>query len=538
VARRKLGSKESLAQAEMFARRRPPMLRVFESLRPGEITVDNFAGGGGVSEGTGRALTRPVDIAINHYPKAIAMHRVNHPETKHFCENILQVNPREACAGRKVGLAWFAPDCTHHSKAKGKKPRDNKLRGLAWVVIDWMREVRPRIVMVENVEEFQEWGPLDDEGYPDPARAGEDFRAWLGSMSMLGYQVEYRCLVAADYGAPTSRKRFFLIARCDGRPIVWPEPSHGVGRTAAWRTAAEIIDWSIPCRSIFGRSKPLVEATLRRIGIGVQRYVIDSPDPFLIKYHGGSPFRGQGLDEPLKTVDSSNRFGLVQPFIIRHGHYSKKTGAGLEPGRGAGVFRGQPLSLPLATVCATNDKHLICPIVTKHYGGVVGHRVDRTLGTVTARDHHALTAAFLTKYYGTSVGSDMRAPLPTITGQGNHIAEVRAFLIKYYGGGGNPRSQMQGIGDPLHTVTSRARFGLVQIEGEDWQLADIGMRMLKPHELFAAQGFPDDYIIDPIFEGKPLTQEAQTELCGNAVPPDLAEALVAANTRDDYARAA
>jgi DNA (cytosine-5)-methyltransferase 1 len=475
---------------------RPPLLRAFHAL-PGELVVDNFAGGGGASTGIESALGRPVDLAVNHDPEAIAMHQANHPETKHFCESIWEVDPLEACGSRPVGLAWFSPDCTHFSRAKGTTPLKKEIRGLAWVVIRWAKAVRPRVIVLENVEEFQTWGPLGDDNRPDSSKTGETFREWLGELTALGYRVEYRTLVAADYGAPTTRRRLFLVARCDAAPIVWPDETHGKGRSESWRPAAEVIDWSLACPSIFERTRPLAEATLQRIAAGIRRYVVEANEP--------------------------------GPFIVRHGHYSTITGAGLREGCGAGTFRGQRLGLPLATVCATNDKHLVCPIVTKHYGGVVGHRVDRPLGTVTSVDHHALTAAFLTKSYETSVGASCAEPLPTVTGQGNHLGEVRAFLLKYYGGDGRP--QQQSLLDPLHTVTTKARFGLVTIHGQPYQIVDVGMRMLQPHELFAAQGFPEDYDITPEHNGKPLTKTAQTSLAGNSVCPPVARAIVAANTR-------
>jgi DNA (cytosine-5)-methyltransferase 1 len=385
---------------------------------PGELVVDNFAGGGGASTGIEAALGRPVDIAINHSPEAIAVHAANHPETKHYCENIWEVDPREAAAGRPVGLAWFSPDCTHFSRAKGTTPLKNEVRALAWVVIRWARAVHPRVILLENVEEFQTWGPLTDENRPDPEKIGETFRAWLAELSSLGYRIEFRTLVAADYGTPTTRKRLFLVARCDGGPIVWPEPTHGTARPHPWRPAAEIIDWSLSGPSIFERPRPLAEATLRRIAAGIRRYVIEAADPFIIplthgrngdgrpdsRVHGidqplrtitaahrgelalVDPFlvrtahgdidrrghrRGRGqhdLEEPLPTVLASNDFALVEPFIVRHGHYSTITGAGLIEGRGAGTFRGQRLRDPLATVCATNDKHLVVPYIAKHYG--------------------------------------------------------------------------------------------------------------------------------------------------------------------------
>jgi DNA (cytosine-5)-methyltransferase 1 len=517
---------------------RPPVFRAYHVL-PDEVVVDNFAGGGGASDGIKRALGRPVDIAINHSAEAIAVHKANHPETRHYQEDIWEVDPREAAAGRPVGLAWFSPDCTHFSRAKGTTPLKKEIRGLAWVVIRWAKTVRPRVILLENVEEFQTWGPLTDENRPDPSKVGETFRAWLAELTGLGYRVEFRTLVAADYGTPTTRKRLFLVARCDGGPIVWPEPTHGAGRGRSWRPAAEIIDWSLPCPSIFDRPRQLAEATLRRIAAGIRRYVIEAASPFVLPVTHQGDARVHGIDEPLRTVTAANRgeFALCQPFIVRHGHYSTITGAGLREGCGAGTFRGQPLEAPLATVCATNDKHLVVPFIAKHYGGpnghqVVGHEVEKTLGTVTARDHHALAAAFLTKFYGTSVGADAREPLPTVTSGGGrgggHLAEVRAFLVRYYSAGGAGTAQ-QSLFDPLHTVTTRARFGLVMVHGEPYEIVDIGMRMLQPHELFAAQGFPSDYQIAPEFNGRPLSKTAQTELAGNSVCPPVAESLVSAN---------
>ena len=494
---------------------------------PGELVVDNFAGGGGASTGIETALGRPVDIAINHSPEAIAMHRANHPETKHYCENIWEVDPREACGSRPVGLAWFSPDCTHFSRAKGTTPVKKSIRGLAWVVIRWASTVRPRVIILENVEEFQTWGPVVD-GRPDPKAIGNTFQAWLEKLTSLGYQVEFRSLVAADYGTPTTRRRLFLVARRDGCDIIWPEPTHGDGRAAPWRPAADIIDWSLPCPSIFDRKRPLAEATLRRIAAGIQRYVVDAAEPFVVSYYGQSV--GRSLLDPLPTATTRDRFGLVTPFLVRHGHYSTKTGAGLREGCGAGTFRGQSLETPLGTVCATNDKHLVCPIITKHYGGMVGHPVDRTLGTVTAKDHHALTSAFLTKFYGTSTGASCYSPVPTITAGGGkgggHLAEVRAFLMKYHGG---ERQRVMALDEPMRTVDTANRFGLVLVAGQPYRIVDIGMRMLQPHELFAAQGFPADYEIAPEFNGKPLTKTAQIALAGNSVCPQVAEAVVAAN---------
>lgn len=534
-----------LAQGSLFHARAPELRVTFEDLFPGEDLVDNFAGAGGGSTGTVQASGRPVTMALNHDPEVVRIHEVNHPETRHYCEDITKVDPRELCRGRKIGLAWFAPECGHFSKSKGAKPRDSKSRGLARVVVDWCKAVRPRLVMVENVEEFEDWGPLNDNGRPDRDRLGEHFRPWVAAIQEAGYAVDWRLLVGADYGAPTTRKRFFLIARCDGRPIIWPEPTHGKGRSLAWRTAAEIIEWDRPTRSIFDRPKPLVEASLRRIFLGVDRYVLRCADPFIIPCTHQGDARTYSLRDPLRTVTAAKRgeFALVSPFIIRHGHTSKKTGAGVVQGPGLpGIFRGQSLEKPLGVVTTRDDKNLVVPLFTKHYGGANGHQTpgspaDAPLGSVTVRDHHSVTAAhlerieasFITKYYGTSTGSDMRLPLPTVTATGSHLAETRAFLVKYYGAGG--RFQGQSLREPLHTVTTKARFGLVEIYGADWQLADIGTRMLTPRELYRAQDFPDDYIIDPEFNGKTLSKEAQTRGAGNAINPCIARALVAANAR-------
>lgn len=514
-------------------RPRAPALRASFDLLPGEIAVDNFAGGGGASTGIEAAIGRPVDIAINHDAAAIAMHRANHPETKHYQEDIWQVDPREAAAGRPVGLLWASPDCTHFSRAKGTQPRKKEIRALAWVVIRWAETVRPRVILLENVEEFQTWGPLGEDGRPDPTQLGSDFRAWRAKLIDLGYRVEHRILVAADYGSPTTRRRLFLIARCDGGPLAFPEPTHGKGRALAWRPAADVIDWSLPCPSIFDRKKPLAEATLRRIAAGIRRFVIEAPDPFVIPLTHRGDDRVYDTREPFRTITAANRgeLALVEPFVVRHGHYSTITGAGLREGCGAGTFRGQSLRTSLGTVCATNDKHLVCPVVIKHYGGVVGHRCDKSLGTVTAKDHHALATAFVTKFYGTSTGSPMQLPLPTVLGGGGrgggHLGEVRAFLIKYYSQNGRADSGQQ-LGLPLGTVPTKDRFGLVMVHGELYEIADIGMRMLQPHELFAAQGFPSDYDITcESTWGRPLTKTDQTALAGNSVCPDVARALTA-----------
>jgi DNA (cytosine-5)-methyltransferase 1 len=504
---------------------RPPVVRAWD-----ELVVDNFAGGGGASTGIAAAIGRDPDIAINHSPEAIAVHRANHPATKHYLENIWEVDPAKACAGRSVGLAWFSPDCTHHSRAKGGKPRKKKIRGLAWVVTRWARAVRPRVIVVENVEEFATWGPLDREGHPIRERAGETFRAWTKKLRSYGYRVEWRSLVAADFGAPTTRRRLFLVARCDGLPIVWPEPTHGRGRARAWRPAADVIDWSLPCPSIFERARPLADATMRRIAEGVRRYVLETASPFIVSHYGASI--GRALQAPLPTVTAGGggHSALVVPTLIQTGYGERDGQTPRVPG----------LEKPLGTLVSGGKHALVAALVTKHYGGVIGHEIERPLGTVTSQDHHSLTAAFLTKFYGTSIGSDVAAPVPTVTAGGGrgggHIAEVRAFLMAYYGGDRGDRRQGS-LFDPLHIVTTARRFGLVLVQGQAYQIADIGMRMLAPRELFRAQGFPDCYDITPEFGGKPLTKTAQIALAGNSVPPPLAEAIVRANVTASWAEA-
>lgn len=503
---------------------RAPLLRASFDVLPGELVVDNFAGGGGASTGIEAAIGRPVDIAINHSPEAIAMHVANHPETRHFCENIVEVDPREACGSRPVGLAWFSPDCTHFSRAKGTQPRRQEIRGLAWVVIRWAREVRPRVIVLENVEEFQTWGPLLEDGRPDATRSGETFREWLGELSGLGYTIEFKSIVAADHGTPTTRKRLFLVARRDRASIIWPNATHGKGLDP-WRPAADVIDWSLPCPSIFERGRPLADATLRRIAAGIWRYVIECGEPFIVPVTHQGDARVHGVREPLRTVTAAHRgeLALVSPTLIQTGYGERE---GQAP-------RALSLANPLGTVVAGGAKHaLIAAMLTKHYGGQVGQEMGRPVPTVTSKDHSALTTAFLTKWYGTSTGSPLDAPLPTVTANGRgggHLAEVRAFLIKYYGAGG--RAQDAQVDLPLGTVTTRDRFGLVLVHGELYRIADIGMRMLQPHELFAAQGFPGDYQIAPHYQGRPLTKTAQIKLAGNSVCPQVAAAVVAANTR-------
>ena len=441
----------------------------------GELIVDNFAGGGGASTGIEMATGYSVDIAINHDPEAIRMHKTNHPSTKHYCESVWDVDPVKVCGGHPVALAWFSPDCKHFSKAKGGKPKDKNIRGLAWVACRWAGLVRPRVIMLENVEEFKTWGPLNRAHRPIKKKQGVTYRKFVSQLQALGYEVQTRELVAADYGAPTMRKRFFLIARCDGRPITWPEPTHApadseavqAGRLKAYAGAYTQIDFSLPCPSIFDTSeeikqkygiravRPLAEKTMRRIARGLKKFVLDNPEPFivdrkayaLIQYHSETAaheVRGQGIREPIMTVDGSNRYGLV--------------------------------------------------------------------------------AGFLSKFYKSGTGQDLREPLHTVTTSPGHFGEVRAFLVKYYGQGtGQP------VTEPLDTIPTHDRFGLVTIQGVDYQIVDIGLRMLEPRELYGCQGFPDDYIIDHDYSGKSYPRAEQVKRCGNAVCPPIPAAMVRAN---------
>lgn len=455
-----------------------------------ELVVDNFAGGGGASTGIELAIGRPVNIAINHDPAAIAMHKVNHPMTKHYCENVWDVDPVEATAGKPVALAWFSPDCKHFSKAKGGKPVEKSIRGLAWIVLKWAAKVRPRVIMLENVEEFVTWGPIR-KGKPVKSKKRQTFEKWKSQLESLGYKVEHRELRACDYGAPTIRKRFFLIARCDGQPIIWPEPTHGdpdglevrCGLLKPWRTAAEIIDWSIPCPSIFERKRPLAENTMRRIARGIQKFVIENPNPFIVQvnHSGANHHYCRPVYAPLATITAKHGFGLVTPFLISYHSETTKN-----------EVRGLNLNGPIHTLDTSN--------------------------------RFSLVTSYLIKFKGDNIGQPITESLQTITAGGLHFGEVRAFLLKYYGTG-----EGQSLNEPLGTITTKDHFGLVTVHGEQYQIGDIGMRMLEPRELFNAQGFPPDYIIEHDHEGNRYPKTAQVARCGNSVPPQFAEVLVRSN---------
>ena len=527
-----------------------------------EIVVDNFAGGGGASEGIEQALGKPVDFAINHDPEAVAMHRVNHPHTQHFCESVWDVDPYAVSPGSPIGLGWFSPDCTFHSKARGGKPfRDRnqarRRRGLAWLIVRWIKARHPRVIMLENVEEFADWGPLLPDGKICPIRRGMTFRRWHKQIENLGYHIDMRELRACDYGAPTTRKRLFIIARRDGEEIVFPEATHGPQHgLQQYRTAAECIDWSIPCPSIFTRDRPLAEATMRRIARGVMRYVISNPNPFIVPLTHHGDRRVHTLDEPMPTITGAHRgeHALITPFLTEHANASTQRNfradepmrtqcANVKGGHFAlvaptlintrnGEREGQAPRVrdvlqPYPTVTAVGSQGaLVAAFLARHYGGHEndGSSLGMPMHTVTGTDHHSLVSSHLLKLRNNQFAQDQREPFGTLTAGGGHYGEVRAFLMKYYG-----TDQAPELRHPLGTVTTKDRFGLVMVHGEPYAIVDIGMRMLSPRELYRAQSFPDSYVIDPEFNGKPLTKTSQVRMCGNSVPPAIAEALVRAN---------
>ena len=644
-----------------------------------EIIVDNFAGGGGASTGIELAIGRSVDIAINHDLNAVAMHTTNHPNTLHYCESVFDVDPATATAGKPVGLAWFSPDCRHFSKAKGSKPVEKEIRGLAWIVIRWALSVRPRVMMLENVEEFKTWGPLlAEEMRPDPARAGETFEAFCGMLSCgipayhpalaeccefldilpdsqqaqqlingLGYNVDYREMRACDYGAPTIRKRFFMVMRCDGVPVRWPEATHGdpkspavqVGSLAPWRTAAECIDWSISAPSIFGRKKQLAENTLKRIARGIQRFVLDNPTPFIVKCNHTTTkgkydcFRGQSLEEPLQTITKTHGYAIAVPHLTKfrtgatgqpvtepvptvtagtsrrpggNGHALGIVEAALTPflaGNGGSEYQAKPrpLDKPAHTILKQSPACVVAPVIARQFGSSVGHRADepsatitaggggksqlvtptliqmgygerpgqaprvlqleKPLGTITASggkfaivaanmvkhfggnytgagvaleepihtvtttDHHALVTSSIIKMRGTNTGQPTDTPLQTVTAGGQHFGEVKTTLADE----GYDEYRAQLTADFLREYCGEDCTGLVTVDCITYRIVDIGMRMLQPHELYRAQGFPEWYIIDRDYRGVKYAKDKQVARCGNAVPPPFAEALVRAN---------
>lgn len=516
------------------------------------LIIDNFAGGGGASTGLELALGRKVDIAINHDPDAIAMHKANHPYTKHYQESVWDIDPIKICEGKPVDIAWFSPDCKHFSKAKGSKPVDKHIRGLAWIALRWAGTVRPKVIFLENVEEFKTWGPVR-KGHPVKSKMGQTFNKFIQQLKDLGYDVDYRELVACDYGAPTKRKRFFMVARCDRQPIVWPKATHASREKAKalglkpYRSASEIIDWSIPCPSIFDRKKPLTEATMKRIARGIQKFVIDAKKPFIIPIGYGenksqAP-RVHDIDDPVPTIVGSGKHYLITPTIMVNntghsgsnvdvpiptittgGHHHLVSPYIVQIGQnGFAKDRSSSMEKPLKTIVTKNEFCLISPLLVDYHFKNESKSVEDPHNTITTVRGNYLCEAFLAKHFGGNykgAGADLRNPLPTITAI-DHSALVEAFLIRYYSGR-----------EPIGTITSKPRFGLVTINKIQYQIIDIGMRMLTARELYNAQGFPPDYIIDTDCNGKKYPINKQIARCGNAVPPPFAEALARANCSD------
>lgn len=546
------------------------------ALRPGEIVVDLFAGGGGASEALKQALGVDPALAYNHDEDAIGMHAANHPLTAHHREDIWHADPRKDVAGRPVGWFHASPDCTHFSQAKGGQPRNRKIRALTWVVLKWAGQLAkvgcaPRIISLENVRQILTWGPLvakrdkatgrvlkmdgtvaakgervpveHQQLVPDKRHAGRTWDQFVAALEGLGYVVEWRRLVAADYGAGTSRERLFLVARRDGEPIRWPEPTHGPGRPLPHVAAAECLDFSIPCPSIFERARPLADATLRRIARGVMRHVIEAEEPFFItEFANASNGRTWSGSEPLRTQCAGvkgGHFAAVVPTLVQTGYGERE---GQQP-------RVPGVQGPLGTIVAGGVKHaLVSAFLEQANGGgpngnpAPARSCRQPVSAITASgSQQRLVTAHLATLRNNMTGAAATEPLSVISAGGEHHAvvecelspeaeagalRVAAFLINYYGNG-----TALDVRDPLDTVTTRDRLALVTvtIKGTPYVIVDIGLRMLKPHELYRAQGFPPDYIHERTADGRPLSVSAQVRMVGNSVSPPPLCALAKAN---------
>lgn len=514
------------------------------------LIIDCFAGGGGASVGIEMALGRPVDIAINHDPQAIRMHKTNHPQTLHLTEDIFKVDLEKYVAGRHVALMWASPDCTSHSKAKGGQPRKQGLRILPWAVYKHARKILQDVIIMENVEEIQQWGPLDGNGRPIPERKGEEYQKFIGSMKSLGYDFDSRELVAADYGAPTTRKRWYAIFRRDGKPIVWPEPTHsktGTDGKKKWVPVSSVLDFSDLGKSIFGRKKPLAENTMRRIARGLEKFVFNNPEPFIIQVnHGGYNFRGQSIHEPMPTITQKHGFGVITPIAVP---FIDKTYGGNYKGAGSGMNQ------PVSTITTVDHNRLITPLLIQYHSettkkGVRGQAVTDQLQTIDTSNRYGLVIAFLEKFYKSGTGQSLAEPIHTITTSPGHFGQVSVlaidwkklqaagideetaqkatwvsqFIMEYYGCGIG-----QSLNDPLHTIVTKDRFALITVLGNEYAILDIFLRMLTPEELKLAQGFPPDYIIDRDYNWQKYPVCEQVKRIGNSVVPVMAEALVSAN---------
>ncbi|WP_406669757.1 DNA cytosine methyltransferase [Pseudomonas putida group bacterium ESBL64] len=606
-----------------------------------EIVVDFFCGGGGAGTGLEMGLGRPVTVAKNHSPAAISMHTANHPAARHFTTDVFEGDPDEECQGRPVGWFHMSPDCTHHSQAAGGQPRKREIRNLSWIGLKWAGKKRPRVISLENVKQILQWGPLiakRDKAtgrvmkldgtvaaigervpvqqqflVPNPKRRGITWRRFVHLLEGMGYQVEWRVIKACDFGAPTSRERLFMIARCDGQPIVWPEPTHAKNPAKGqqkWRTAADCIDWTVQSKSIFGRKKPLADATLRRVAKGMKKFVLDNPQPFIVPIANWSGELAQSTNEPLRTVTSWPRggsFAVASPTLVQTG-YGERAGQqprvpGLDQPLGTVVAGGVKHALssavilpathqgtvrvndpgePLPTVTAANRGELMMasPVMIGAGGPVYAGKpapADQPMGTLMTQNHRALVTAFIEQANGgfnttparsmdapmstvTNTGSQQRLvtaslvtlrrncvgravdePVPTMTAGAEHHAlveyklspeheegalRVAAFLISYYG-----TENTSAADAPAPTVTTKDRLGLVTVfvKGTPYVIVDICLRMLQPHELYRAQGFPASYIIDKGADGKPFTKTEQVHMCGNSVSPPPMAALATAN---------
>lgn len=550
-----------------------------------ELIVDEFACGGGMSEAIEQAIGRHVDIAVNHDDDACSMHAANHPQTEHHWKDVFEVCPRKATRGRAVGLLHLSPDCTHHSQARGGQPRSKQLRGLAWVAVRWAGVKHPRIISLENVKQILQWGPLiakrcpktrrvvkldgtvaapgervpvqQQHLVPDPARAGQTWRAFVRALERQGYVVEWRVLCAADYGAPTTRSRLFMVARCDGAPIVWPDPTHFKNPKKGqkrWRSAAECIDWAIQGRSIFEREKPLADATLRRVAHGLKRYVLDSADPFIVQIANWSRDGVNSARDPLSTVTAWPKGGshaVVAPVMVQAGHGQGTSDA---PRWSYGAKDARE---PVGTVTASGGGQALAvgTLVQMGYGEREGQApraldAQQPLGTVVGAGKFAAVTAFVEQANGgfnATPARDAREPLSTSTATGSQqrlvtttMAEpgltpeqeagalrCAAFLIRYYGQGG----QLGDLNKPMATSTTKDRLALVTVwlRGTPYVIVDIQLRMLTPRELYNANGFPKTYIIDRGHDGRVFSKSTQVRMCGNAVPPPLGCAVIEVN---------
>lgn len=515
-----------------------------------ELIVDNFAGGGGASTGIELATCRPVDIAINHDPDAILMHKANHPHTEHYCESVWDVDIRKICRRRSVGLMWLSPDCKHFSRAKGGRPCSKSVRGLAWIAVKWAGTVRPRVIILENVPEFQTWCPLTADGHPDFKHKGKTFLSFVNALRFLGYEVQYTTLKACDFGAPTIRERFFMIARCDGKPIVFPKPTHGAGAgLLPYRTAAECIDFSQPCPSIFTRSKPLAENTLRRIARGLDKFTLKADKPFIMSNNTGNACHA--ADEPLPTVTTGNRNYLCSPSIQKY--YSNVIGSDVNDPlstvtavdhnaimaasiiqyhteQAGAEVRGQAVDKPLYTLDCSPRYALTSAHIVSYYGGDHFSSVNDPLATITTRERHGLIESHLCILRNNQDCKALNEPLPTECAS-EHFAEIRTRIVKYA-----PGVNLEHWEKVRELLNRFCGYNLADDEilirdyGGVWGfVGDIGMRMLSPRELYNAQGFPPDYIIETDCNGNTYPRSKQIARCGNSVPPPFAEALVRAN---------